>query len=272
MVTDSGRTSRMRSHIIDPALIRNWVMFWDEFICPQNNLMDAGLPPELEYLQQQKILTRNRVQFSGHIFSGEFGKLFLAAQELTYRQKSAEEPGKWSLAQTEGIIKCQGNIKGTEACLVFDLVNSIQLPDRVVPIDEILEFKEKRRDELSAFHSYLEEVYLRISASKNIPRSKTHELTKLERAIAEYNKTVQEKFQNRLLSSLRIILDRSLISSSGMAMGAYSLAPSIGLPALGAGVLVGSASFAIQSILTERKQHTGSHPLTYVTKIESELF
>ena len=57
-----------------------------------------------------------------------------------------------------------------------------------------------------------------------------------------------------------------------MAMGAYSLAPSIGLPALGAGVLVGSASFAIQSILTERKQHTGSHPLTYVTKIESELF
>lgn len=271
IITDSEDSTQMGGGI-DPALIRNWVMFWDEFICPDNNLISIGLPPDLDYLQKQDLLIRNRVPFSGGVSSGDFGKLFLAAQEITYMQKNAEEPGKWSMAQSEGIIKGQSKASGTEACLVFELINSIQLPDRLVPINEILEFKEKRRDELSAFHTYLEEIYLRISASKDIPRSKTHELAKLESAISEYNRTVQEKFQNRLLSSLRVILDRSLITSAGMAMGAASLAPSIGLPALGAGVMVGSASFAIQSILTERTPNTGIHPLTYVTKIENELF
>ena len=272
IVTDLGESSQIGGGNIDPALIRNWVMFWDEFICPDNNFISTGLPQDLGFLQEQGLLTRNRVPFSGSVSSGDFGKLFLAAQEITYLQKNAEEPGKWSMGQSEGIIKGQGMPQGTEACLVFDLINSIQLPDRLVPINDILEFKEKRRDELSAFHSYLEEVYLRITASKDIPRAKTHELEKLETAISEYNRTVQEKFQNRLLTSLRIILDRSLLTSAGMAMGAASLAPSIGLPALGAGAMVGSASFAIQSILTERNSNNGLHPLTYVAKVENELF
>lgn len=272
IVTDSDGDSQIGGGNIDPALIRNWVMFWDEFICPDNNFISTGLSQDLGFLQEQGLLTRNIVPFSGGVSSGDFGKLFLAAQEITYLQKNAEEPGKWSMGQSEGIIKGQGASQGTEACLVFDLINSIQLPDRLVPINEILEFKEKRRDELSAFHSYLEEIYLRITASKDIPRSKTHELEKLEAAISEYNRTVQEKFQNRLLTSLRVILDRSLLTSAGMAMGAASLAPSIGLPALGAGAMVGSASFAIQSILTERSPSTGMHPLTYVAKVENELF
>jgi hypothetical protein len=272
VVTDSGSSSQFGGDSIDPALIRNWVMFWDDFICPENNFVSTGLPQDLDFLQQQGLLVRNRVPFSGSVSSGNFGKLFLASQEITYLQKNAEEPGKWSMGQSEGIIKGQTTPQGTEACLVFDLINSIQLPDRLVPINEILEFKEKRRDELSAFHTYLEDIYFRISASKDIPRSRTHELAKLESAISEYNKTLQEKFQNRLLTSLRIILDRSLITSAGMAMGAASLAPAIGLPALGAGAMVGSASFAIQSILTERAPNTSMHPLTYVTKVENELF
>lgn len=270
-ISDSENSTQIGGGI-DPALIRNWVMFWDEFICPDNNFISTGLPPDLDFLQQNNLLARNRVPFSGSISSGDFGKLFLAAQEITYMQKNAEEPGKWSMAQSEEIIKGQRKSQGTEACLIFELINSIQLPDRLVPINEILEFKKKRRDELSAFHSYLEDVYFRISESKDIPRAKTHELAKLESAISEYNQTVREKFQNRLLSSLRIVLDRSLITSAGMAMGAASLAPSIGLPALGAGAMVGSASFAIQSILTERTPDTGKHPITYITKIENELF
>lgn len=272
LVADSGTSTQIGGAQIDPALIRNWVMFWDEFICPDNNFISTGLPSDLEFLQEANLLTRNMVPFSGGISSGNFGQLFLAAQEITYMQKKQEEPGKWTMAQSEGIIRAQSGNQNVEACLVFDLINSIQLPDRLVPISEILEFKEKRRDELSAFHTYLEEIYLRIMLTKDIPRTKTHELIKLELAISDYNKTVKEKFNNRLLSTLRIILDRSLISSASMAMGAASLAPSIGLPALGAGALVGSASFAIQSILTEKPSKVGSHPMTYVTKIENELF
>lgn len=272
LVADSGTSTQIGGAQIDPALIRNWVMFWDEFICPDNNFISTDLPPDLAFLKESNLLNRNMVPFSGRISSGNFGQLFLAAQEITYMKKNQEEPGKWSMAQSEGIIQTQSGKQNAEACLVFDLINSIQLPDRLVPISEVLEFKEKRRDELLAFHTYLEEIYLRITLSKDILRTKTHELQKLELAISDYNKTVKENFSNRLLSTLRIILDRSLISSAGMAMGAASLAPSIGLPALGAGALVGSASFAIQSILTGKPSNAAYHPLTYITKIENELF
>lgn len=272
LVTDSGAGTQIGGGTIDPALIRNWVMFWDEFICPDNNLISTGLSPDLEFLQQSNLLSRNMVSFSGSIAGGNIGQLFLAAQEITYMQKNQEEPGKWTMAQSEGIIRAKSGNQKSEPCLVFDLINSIQLPDRLVPLNEVLEFKEKRRDELITFHTYLEEIYLRIASSKDIPRTKTHELQKLESAISDCNRTVEEAFSNRLLSTLRIILDRSLIPSASMAMGAASLAPSIGLPALCTGALVGSASFAIQSILTERSPNTDPHPLTYITKIENKLF
>lgn len=93
IVTDSDGSSQIGGGNIDPALIRNWVMFWDEFICPDNNFISTGLPQDLSFLQEQGLLTRNKVPFSGSVSGSDFGKLFLAAQETTYLQKNAEEPG-----------------------------------------------------------------------------------------------------------------------------------------------------------------------------------
>ncbi|MEY8214017.1 MAG: hypothetical protein RPR97_05970 [Colwellia sp.] len=92
LTSDSSKGSQIGGQI-DPALIRNWVMFWDEFICPDNNFVSTGLPPDLEFLQQEGLLTRNRVSFAGGITSGDFGKLFLAAQEITYQQKKQKRLG-----------------------------------------------------------------------------------------------------------------------------------------------------------------------------------
>lgn len=94
MVKDDNNTSSSIGGDIDPALIRNWVIFWDEFICPDNNFISVGLPPDLEYLQTIGKLKRNKISFSGGIASGNFSRLFLAAQEITYYQKNSEEPGK----------------------------------------------------------------------------------------------------------------------------------------------------------------------------------
>lgn len=271
-IKEEGSSTQIGGNIADPAIIRNWVMFWDEFICPDNNFVSIGLSPDLEYLQQLNLLTRNSVPFQGSISSGDFSKLFLAAQEITYHEKNKENPGKWTMAQADGIITGNFNHKETEACIVFDLINSIHLPDRQVNLEDILEFKEKRRDELDSFHIYLEEIYNKIASTQDIIRTRNHEMQKLEKAISDYNKTVKEVFPNRLLTSLRIVLDRSLINSSGIALGAASLAPSLGLPSLDVGAFAGIAAFSIQNVLTGSPQKQNTHPLTYVSKIESKLF
>lgn len=272
LIKDEEDSTSFVSNGIDSAIIRNWIIFWDEFICPDNNFVSLGLPPELKYLKDNNLLQHEVVPFSGSISGGDFSKLFLKAQELIYNKRSKEEPGKWTMAQTEGIITGSHRSPNIEPCLVFDLVNSIHLPDRLVSIEDILNFKSKRKDELIQFHVYLEEIYLRIASSKDIPRSKTYELQKLERAIADYNKVLKESFPKRILSSLRIVLDRSLINSASFAMGAASLAPTVGLESLNTGIMAGFAAFGIQNVLTELNSERNTHPLTYITKIETELY
>lgn len=175
------------------------------------------------------------------------------------------------MAQSEEILH-DHKTKETEPCLIFDLVNSIQIPDRLVSIEDIMNFKHSRSDELREFHNYMEKLYIKIVTSKDIPRTKTHELEKLERAIAQYNRVLCEGFSKRLLTTLRIVLDRSLIESTGMGLAAAGFASQIGLPALSIGTMAACATFALRNVLTINKEKASPHPLTYITKVENELF
>jgi hypothetical protein len=76
IISDSGNSTNIGGGI-DPALIRNWVMFWDEFICPDNNFISTGLPPDLDFLQQKELLTRNEIE-------SHFQVVFLAVISVSY--------------------------------------------------------------------------------------------------------------------------------------------------------------------------------------------
>ncbi|WP_365828072.1 DUF6236 family protein [Aeromonas media] len=52
----------------------------------------------------------------------------------------------------------------------FELYDVLPIPAVDTPFDEILEFKNKRSDELSAFRCYIDEIIENIIASKDIPR------------------------------------------------------------------------------------------------------
>jgi len=57
-----------------------------------------------------------------------------------------------------------------------------------------------------------------------------------------------------------------------MGLAAASFAPKIGLPALSTGVMAAFATFALRNVLTINKKKTSLHPLTYITRVENELF
>ena len=205
---------------------------------------------------------------SGAISSGDFGKLFLAAQHITHAQLSNSEPGKWTVASSEGILSTS-KTPSFEPALIFDLTNVFQVPDKIVSLDDIIEFKEKRDDELAAFHRHLEEIYARITTSRDVIRSKTVEITNLEKSLSDYNSALAERFPHRSVRSLRIILNRSLIDTAVMGMAGASLAPQIGLSSLGFGVFVASATFVLRNVL--KCDESSTSPLTYVSSINKSL-
>ncbi len=267
IIKDSGQSTRIGGQI-SAETIRHWLLFWDEFNCPDNNFIGTGLPPDLQYLEQLGMLRRNFVKMSGAVSSGNFGKIFLAAQHITHAQLNNVEPGKWTVASSEGIVTTNAT-PSFEPQLIFDLVNVFQIPEKVVSLDDILEFKSKRQDELAAFHSHLEDIYARITASRDVIRSKTVEIQNLESSLKDYNLALAERFPHWIVRSLRVVLDRSLIETAGMGMAGAGFAPLIGLSSLGFGVFAASATFVLRNVLTSDK--STKTPLTYVSNVTGSL-
>lgn len=264
VVVDSGDSSTIGGSI-PPEIIRHWLLFWDEFCCPGNPIV-AGLgTPELVTLQSLGLLQEIFVQFPGgvKVSSGDFSSVILASQHSAHAHLNKNEPGKWTIGSNEEIVST-GLRPDFETALVFELINAFQIPDQSTPLEDILEFKEKRRDELIAFHIHIEEIYARIIASRDILRSKTVELVKLEKSLADYNAVVDERFGRKVLRSLQVVMDRSLIESVGLGMAGASLAPSIELPSLPFGLFTAGAAFTLRNVLSPRSK-AAAHPLTYIS-------
>lgn len=267
-IDESGRRSTFGGNI-DPGIVRFWVTFWDEFICPQNNFVAAGLSPDLQYLSNLGLLEQPKVSFSGEVSSGNLALPFIQAQEITYHRKAHDEPGKWSMASTEGCISSPV-VKNHRPCLIFEIINGVQLPDKSVPIDDILNFKSKRSAECDAFHSSIEDIYQKIKSSSDIPRAKTHEIMKFEQSLSDLNSVLEQSFVKRRLSNTKLVLDKNLLNSAALGIGSASLAPQINMPMLDIGVFVACVSFSIGGLLSSRPTTPG--PFTYVTSIRTKLY
>jgi len=69
--------------------------------------------------------------------------------------------------------------------LRFDLCNLLPVPGPDVNLNEILEFKERRSDELIALHSYIDELYFEVINSGDFELSKAKAFDGFKRAIAD---------------------------------------------------------------------------------------
>ncbi|HAS8313285.1 TPA: hypothetical protein I7725_21865, partial [Vibrio vulnificus] len=70
--------------------------------------------------------------------------------------------------------------------------------------------KSQRDNELQGLRQSLDELYLEISKSQDIPRSKIVQITRLENAIKDLDKVAKESWGARLLASRKVALDINL--------------------------------------------------------------
>ncbi|CAA1288060.1 hypothetical protein A8C28_07960 [Klebsiella pneumoniae] len=78
----------------------------------------------------------------------------------------------------------------------IELSNVLPVPDVSVNIYDILEFKGKRKDELDAFNSYLDELYLEVLNSGDFNLSKSKAFSKLNLAIEDLEKLNKEGWRS----------------------------------------------------------------------------
>lgn len=252
---------------ISTAELRKYLLYWDEIDYPDNNLVSIGTSPDMEYLISAGVATRTRVQFQGAISSGN-GEFFIAAQQAVFEKHDSENPGQWSLAQLSATPYFYDST--SKLSIEYQLWNRLPIPSSDVPLNDILEFKAKRQDELMALRIYLDEMYQSIISAADIPRAKNAGLAKLETALDEIDRVLTESGISRTISSLRGFIAGEFGTVSGTGLGAAGISPFIGMSPLQAGTIGAGIAFAVKMAMTP-KTAKSANPLTYVSSVRKEL-
>lgn len=175
--------------------IRYFLLYWDTVVIPTTNLVHLQVPQEEELLKTG-IITRPRISFSG-TFNGEaMARAQLLAQTTVARDLIKNDRNvDWVLHQigNDVIIPEEESIE--KQLIRVDLINSLPVPIGAVHIVDILEFKERRKSELSELHKAIDDLYLEIISSPD-PSLRTKQVVSIfQQSIESWNVVNKEKWK-----------------------------------------------------------------------------
>ena len=230
---------------IDPSELRRAILYWDRIDIPIGLI--AARSEEIDELERANIVQRTEYWPNAEEFMMIFGEESRVIHDMAHikilERYESIEPGKWDIQSSSN----SRNKLKNKRMLCLCIADVVPQPAPETPIHEILEFKNKRKDELENFHEHLREVERRISAPGVEPASKEYAIRRLERSIEEAMKVAREaKFPFRL-SSLKVTIDNSSILNATVDTpvgygAAFSFAPSSTIAAI-AGLAWGARHF-----------------------------
>lgn len=246
----------------DPNLVRFWCLFWDKLAYPQSSFVMNALGSEISYLESQAIFQRHRVQSP----NGDGAQMMIYTRAKTFEELEEASPGCWAVAS--GIGAWEGPEPEKGRALRFELVNALPVPDKEVPIDDILEFRQRRRDECDALMAHIDECYLSVTVSPDKPLAQHIAFEKVARGAREQLEVTSEAgFAHRLCS---LAADFNLVAAGIAATGSFALGASMST-IVGNSVLAG-ASVTVSNIIGAANPKKNPSPFKYFTSYGKEVF
>jgi hypothetical protein len=268
--TESGGASF--SGAVDLHQLRHALLFWDKLVWPRNNIANPN-SPDLDFLEGAKILERPRYAIS----MGRIDANFLVQIQLTEFQKRSDAgTGVWDICQNTSAL-LSAVAKETDADGVgFELISAIPVPDKDVPLNEILEFKQRRTDEFLRLRAEVDGLGSKlIAAGTNIDSA----LTEIDKACADVLRISSEwQFPVRL-ADLKMALDLKPFKvlaggvAASLAASVKGLsATQIALAGIGGAAGAAESAFKITSGIGLQSIKRRKSPFAYVAHIHKEAF
>lgn len=245
----------------DPLELRKYLTYWDEIDYPSNNFIFIT-SDDIEYLSTTNALKRTHINFQGQM-STDNGNIFIWAQDIAYQENSINEPGCWSLGQVSTTPYYAKQHKGTG--IELELLNLLPVPNVDTPLADILEFKEKRQDELTAFRCYLDEVNEKILSSIDVPKAKNAELNRLELSLKDIDRTMSESGISKVVSNFKHVINTDLSGIIGVGLGAAGIASFVPMSPLVAGLSSAGLVTTARSLMVSNNSNYGD--LTYLKSV-----
>ncbi len=230
---------------LDPVELRRSVLFFDHLLWPKNNLYYAnGSKAEVAFLEAEGLLSRPMME----AYVGEIAEVTAALHVQCFHDADRREPGRWCLSQGETSFLLRTGAFEEGRGTLLELYRAIPIPEGNVPLEEILRFKLRRKDEIDDLKSELGRLYTSI---KNAKEDRQFELMRTidevdSRCANIMRVAAEEKFSFRL-SNFEFEYPRSISDIKEIVVNAAAgatFASSWGMPKVGA--LVGGAASLIR--------------------------
>jgi hypothetical protein len=179
----------IKSTNIEPHELRHAILFWDKLVFPSNNLFHIASSPDFEFLESAGVLERPRYVFE----SATNAEPLIKSQFLAFKEREARPKELWDICQNSAaLIRGNPDEISPDGGLRLELLNAIPIPDKDVPLNEVLEFKRKRNDEFLAFRSKIDEFVATINSSGDPIQELQRRIIEVDQACADALKVSSE--------------------------------------------------------------------------------
>ena len=131
--------------------LRASILFWDELNYPVVEHTNLQISTDFEFLIQSGVMKRLKVDTK----PGRLATMLQRGYLTAFRTLDNLEPGKWSVGFGSNALPLPASALAKGRGILLSLQEAIPIPDKSVPLQDILEFRQKYRDELLAFRYYL---------------------------------------------------------------------------------------------------------------------
>ncbi|NTG22064.1 hypothetical protein G6L00_16630 [Agrobacterium rhizogenes] len=272
-IVEEGSSTHIKIAAIDPQELRFYLLFFDRLLWPDNRLIHIESGNDEIFLEGCGILKRPM----HHMTQGNSGDIFGRIHLDTFVQKEREEPGLWSLAGGENsLILKDASFKATGGSFL-NLLSAVPVPDKAVPIEEILDFREKRRSELLSLRLQISEMARDVEKAGDDAAVFVCALERIEKACIDLLSVTREAKRPFRFANLKPSFKLDIVKILGNALHAGGVLAATGMPSLAAaafsaGLDKDSVSVTFGGDLTMASKGATDNPFRYVTSYHSDLF
>ncbi|EOX7365011.1 DUF6236 family protein [Klebsiella pneumoniae] len=266
-----NKTAMLRSDIDKRKLIRT-VLFWDKIIIPCNtNIFVINLDhiPEIVTLRAEKILEEPKIQVNE---DGELTSVLYGMYMWYIMQMMKSNDANYSTYELEKMIISDHDQVSPSGGELLTFTNAFPEPDVSTEINDILDFKLKRKDQLNLLMAHLNSLELRVLKAENKHTELNKAINEIDIACADVIRLYKEKGIKFNISNAKFNFSmKEIIEVTGATYAGSVIA---GLPQTAA--VLASLSAGIASVVEIKdaisfKKIDKTNPFNYAGEISKHL-
>ena len=235
--------------------------------------LNSNYHKDISLLREQGFLQRTEIAVPKDTLLSKTPEFLHTKQVELLADHNASNEISWSLAQAVDDLLLSPEVADRRTVIEFELYNCLPVPSEDTPLEDIFDFKFRRQDELAAFRAAMDDMYLEIVNSNDVPRSKDVTLVRLERSLLDLQRILKDGKITSVATSLKSLVNTTL-DSAGVGAGLMGGAMAFNLP-FQAAAAVGLSAMALRFVTREaskpRDLPPHLHDYAYLLKLSAEL-